>query len=106
MKSLFRLAVVVCLVIPSAFAQELRLPRDPEKLIERVQAFWRSMTSGQRLQAAEFVIPEKKNLFLSGNPVPVLKASVLGLDFTPDPNMATVRVGLGVLGTDLSTGPA
>jgi hypothetical protein len=106
MKSLSRVAFFLCLFVPSAFAQDLRLPRDPEKLIERVQTFWRHMASGQRLQAAEFVIPEKKNLFLSGNPVPVLKANVLGLDFTPDPNTANVRVTLGVLGTDLSTGPA
>jgi hypothetical protein len=105
MKSLFRV-VVLCLAIPSAFTQDLHLPRDPDKLIERVQAFWRGVTSGQRLQAAEFVLPEKKNMFLSGNPLPIVKASVSGLDLTPDRDMATVRVSLSVLGTDLSAGQA
>jgi len=94
---------VCVLAIPSAFAQDLHLPRDPDKLIQRVQAFWRSVSSGQRLQAAEFVLPEKKNTFLSGNPVPVIKATVLGVDLTPNSDMATVRVSLNVLGTDLST---
>src|SRR5437762_12140722 len=107
MKSLFRMTVAFCLLaIPSAFSQDLRLPRDPDKLIERVQAFWHSMASGQRLQAVEFVIPEKKNLFVSGNPLPILKADVVGLDLTPDREMATVRVSLSVLGTDLSAGQA
>jgi hypothetical protein len=106
MKSLFRAMVVLCLVVPSAFAQDLRLPRDSEKLIQRAQAFWRAMASGQRLQAADFVLPEKKNTFLSGNPVPVIKASVAGLDLTPDPNAANVRVSLNVLGTDLATAGA
>src|SRR5437762_4598762 len=102
MKSLFRMTVAFCLLaIPSAFAQDLRLPRDPDKLIERVQAFWHDMVSGQRLQAAEFVLPEKKNLFLSGNPLPVVRASVVGVDLTPDRDRATVRVNLSVLGTDL-----
>jgi hypothetical protein len=107
MKSVLRKVVFLCLlVIPSAFAQNLRLPRDPDKLVERAQTFWQSMTSGQRLQAAEFVLPEKKNVFLTGNPLPVVKANVLGVDLTPDRDMATVRVSLSVLGTDLSTGPA
>src|SRR5438132_5600359 len=98
MKSLFRMVVVLCfLAIPSAFTQGLRLPRDPDKLIERVQAFWRSVTAGQRFQAAEFVLPEKKNSFLSGNPVPVVKASVVGLDLTPNSDMATVRVSISTL---------
>jgi len=107
MKSLLRSLVAVCLLlIPPAFSQNLRLPRDSDKLVERVQVFWQNVVSGQRLQAAEFVLPEKKNIFLSGNPVPVLKATVVGVDLTPDRVMATVRVNLSVLGTDLSTGPA
>jgi len=107
MKSLLRMVLVLCLLVtPSAFAQNLRLPRDPDKLIERVQAFWQNMASGQRLQAAEFVLPEKKEVFISGNPLPVVKAGVVGVDLTPDRDMATVRVNLSVLGTDLSTGAA
>jgi hypothetical protein len=107
MKSLFRIVFVLgLLAIPSAFAQDLQLPRDSEKLMERVQAFWRNFTAGQRLQAAEFVLPEKKNLFVSGNPVPVVKAVVQGVDLTPDREKATVRVSVTVLGTDLSSGQA
>jgi hypothetical protein len=107
MKSLLRIMVAVCLLpIPAAFSQNLRLPRDPDKLVERVQVFWQSVVSGQRLQAAEFVLPEKKNIFLSGNPVPVVKATVVAVDLTSDRDMATVRVNLSVLGTNLSDGPA
>src|SRR5437879_6591060 len=50
MKTFLRVVVAVCLLlIPSAFAQNLRLPRDPDKLIERVQAFWQNVAAGQRL---------------------------------------------------------
>jgi hypothetical protein len=106
MKNHFRMMFALCFLAASpAVAQDLRLPRDPEKLIQRVQAFWQNVAAGQRLQAAEFVLPEKKNLYVSGNPVPVIKASVLGIDLTPNRDMATVRVSLSVLGTNLSTGP-
>jgi hypothetical protein len=64
------------------------------------------MTSGQRLQAAEFVLPEKKNVFVSGNPVPVVKANVVGVDLTSNRDAAIVRVSLTVLGRDLSAGQA
>ncbi|MBF8255048.1 MAG: NADP transhydrogenase subunit alpha, partial [Deltaproteobacteria bacterium] len=46
--------------------------------------------SGQRLQALEFVLPEKKNLFLSGNPLPILNAKVQGVDLIV---IATPAVG-------------
>jgi hypothetical protein len=107
MKSFLRsLVAVYVLLISPAFSQNLRLPRDSDKLVERVQMFWQSVVSGQRLQAAEFVLPEKKNIFLSGNPVPVVKAAVAGVDLTPDRDMAVVRVTLSLLGTNLSAGPA
>src|ERR1041385_8529371 len=107
MKSLFRIMVAICVLsMRPAFSQNLRAPRDIDKLVERVQVFWQDVVSGQRLQAAEFVLPDKKNIFLSGNPVPVVKATVVGVDLTSDRDMATVRVTLSVLGTNLSTGPA
>ena len=93
-------------VLTAAFlsAQDLRLPRDPDKLVERARKFWTAMASGNRLQALELVLPEKKNLFLSGNPVPILKASVLGLDLTADTSKATVRVGIDVLSPEAAAG--
>src|SRR5205814_6531178 len=60
-------------------SSDLRLPREPEKLIDRVQKFWTAITSNQRFAALEFVLPEKRNQFLSGTPMPILKARVLGL---------------------------
>src|SRR5205814_8060083 len=64
---------------PTRRSSDLRLPREPEKLIDRVQKFWTAITSNQRFAALEFVLPEKRNQFLSGTPMPILKARVLGL---------------------------
>jgi len=84
-------------------AQDLRLPRDPERLAQRVQRFWTALASGHRLQAVEFVVPEKKELFLSGNPGPVLQAKVRAIDLTDDPTRATVQISIDVLGKDLAS---
>jgi hypothetical protein len=95
-KRLF-LPLLICLLpMLSASAQNLRLPRDPERLIDRVQKFWAAMASGQRFQALEFVLPEKKDIFVSGTVIPLLGAKVLGIDLTTDPNRATVRVAVDV----------
>jgi hypothetical protein len=105
MKKVFCL-VLVCYLLPTSpiLAQDLRLPKDTDKLIARAQKFWSSLASGQRLQALEFVLPEKKNLFLTGNPVPVLSAKVQGVDLTVDPDQATVRVSLRILGVVATSG--
>lgn len=86
------------------FAQDLRLPRDSENLIDRVQRFWDAVTAGKRLQALEFVLPEKKELFLSGNPVPILKAKVVGVDLTSDPELAAIRIAIQILAMDAGAG--
>ena len=85
-------------------AQELRLPRNPDRLVERAQKFWNAVASGQRLDALQFVLPERKNLFLSSNPLPVLKAKVLGVDLTADPAQAAVRIALDILSVEVQAG--
>jgi len=85
-------------------AQDLRLPRDPEKLLPRVQRFWTAIAAGQRFQALEFVLPEKKELFLAGTPIPILKARVVGLDLSADSEHAAVRVSVDVLSTEAGSG--
>src|SRR5216117_1230146 len=85
-------------------AQDLRLPRNPERLIERVQKFWSAITSGQRLQALEYVLPEKKDLFLTGTPMPILKANVLGLDLTNVLDRASVRINIEWLANEWASG--
>lgn len=100
----FLLLALNLLAVPFIPAQDLRLPRNPDRLVERAQRFWNAVASGQRLEALQFILPEKKNLFLSGNPVPVLKAKVMGLDLTADPTQATVRIGLDVLSAGTQAG--
>ena len=85
-------------------AQDLRLPREPEKLIDRSQTFWNLLTSNQRLRALEFILPEKREAFLSGSSVPILKAKVLGLDLTGNREEAFVRIGIEVLSKESSSG--
>src|SRR5436853_1539281 len=88
-----------------ASAQALHLPRDSEKLTLRAQNFWAAVVSRQRLQALEFVLPEKKELYVSGNAPPIVKAKVIGIDLTSDINRAAIRVGLEALnpGTGLAS---
>ncbi len=104
MKKSLSLLAFYLLTASFVSSQNPRLPRDPEKLIARAQRFWNAMTSGQRLQALEFILPEKKNLFISGNAVPILKATVLGVDLTTEPGKANVRVGLDMLSVEAAAG--
>src|SRR5439155_18842327 len=57
--------------IPVSFSQEFRLPRNPEKLIDRALTFWALITSNQRFRALEFVLPEKRDVFLAGRAMPI-----------------------------------
>src|ERR1051325_9719523 len=74
--------------------QHAALPRDPVRLLERAQQFWTAVASGRRLQASELVLPERKESFLSGTPVPVLKANVLAVNVTGNPTEASVQVSI------------
>jgi hypothetical protein len=85
-------------------AQNLRLPRDPDKLIDRAQRFWAAMAASQRTKALDFVLPEKKDTFLSGTSVPIVKAKVLGLDLTSNADQATVRVAIDILSGESASG--
>src|SRR6266566_3408619 len=100
--SFFLLLIVLAPFFLSA--QDLRLPRNSERLIERAQRFWSALASNQRLQALEFILPEKKDLFLTGSPMPVLKAKVLGLDLTNQLDRAAVRISVDVLAKESATG--
>src|SRR3989442_2780014 len=90
-------------LVVSAATQIAVLPRDPEKLLQRVQRFWTAVASGRRLQAAEFVLPERKESFESGTPLPVLKANVVAINVTDRPTQASVQVGIEVLGQDFES---
>src|ERR1051326_639830 len=97
------LALLVTGTVLSA-AQDLRLPRDPDKLIDRVQKFWMAMTTSQRSKALEFVLAEKRDLFLSGGSVPILRVKVLGLDLTTNAEEAAVRISMDVLAKEGPSG--
>src|SRR2546425_12937181 len=101
MRKFFFFALAFCVMPPDlAPAQELRLPRDPQKLIERAQAFWASIVAGRRLEAVTFVLPEKKETFLAGSPTPIISAQVQSLDLTSDAEHAQVRTRIEALGKD------
>jgi hypothetical protein len=101
---LFLILTLICsarLVTP---AQDVQLPRDPDKLIDRVQKFWKAMTSSQRYSALELVLPEERDLFLSGTPAPIVKAKVVGLDLSDKRDEAAVRVALDVFSAESASG--
>ncbi len=90
----------------TAFAQGSALPRDAQKLIDRARAFWTAIVGGRRSEALGFVLPEKRDLFLSGSPIPILHADVIGLDLTNDPQRAQVRTNIQALSRDTTPGTA
>jgi len=90
--------------IPVIFCQEVRLPRNPEKLIDRALAFWALITSNQRSRALEFVLPAKRDLFLAGRAMPVLKAKVVGLDLTTKADQGAVRTTVEVFSIESPSG--
>ena len=99
--------LILVLILASftlASAQALRLPRDPDKLIDRVQKFWAAMAASQRSKAVEFVLSDKRDIFLSGTPTPIRKASVMGLDLTTNADQAIVRVAIEVLSIENASG--
>src|SRR5687768_9792926 len=101
----FSCLILTCLLAAlSVSAQQPRLPRDSEKLLDRAQKFWSAMAARQRLQAMEFVLPESRDLFVSGNSLPILKAQVVGLDLTSEADAANVRVSLEMLATESGAG--
>src|ERR1051325_10937688 len=97
MKRAFSLVILLSAMTVVSPAQNRHLPRDSQKLIERAQAFWAALVGGKRIEALNFVAPNKKNLFLSGSPVPIIRAEVVALDLTDRPDQAQVRVSLETL---------
>jgi hypothetical protein len=59
-----------------------------------------SVVTGQRLKAVDFIIPEKRELFLSGGAMPILRARVTGIQFAEDPNRAEVQVAIESIGAN------
>ena len=99
------LILALCLSsIPVTFGQESRLPRNPDKLIDRALSFWALITSNQRFRALEFVLPEKRDLFVAGRTLPILKAKVVGLDVTANAERGAVRTTVEVLSTESPSG--
>src|SRR5712692_4616753 len=96
------LTLLLCVLISvGASAQDLRLPRDSQKLIERAQAFWTAIVAGHRVEAIGFILPEKRDLFLSGSPAPIIRAEVIGLDLSTQPERAQIRINIETLSKDV-----
>src|SRR5262245_24724674 len=75
----------------------LRVPRDPEKLVARAQEYWSYVIAGQRLKAVQFVVPQKRDAFVSIATLPASGAKVAGIELTNDGTRATLRVQLTML---------
>src|SRR5437773_2661030 len=103
-RSLCLLLALYFSAIVAASSQDLHVPRDVDKLVERLQKFWAATTANQRFRSLEFVLPEKRDLCLSGNPVFVISAKPIGVDFTADPERAGVRMSVQVFAKDVASG--
>jgi hypothetical protein len=74
-----------------------QVPRDQEKLISRVQQFWTSVIHGRRAEAMQLVTQERQDDFLSGDPLPVIEAKVVGFDLTDNRERAAIRLTIKAL---------
>lgn len=101
-----RLLLIACvLLVPVAGgAQEYRAPRDLAGLVSRVQEFWNDLANSQRLKALEFVLPDKRELFLAGGNMPFVQPKVVGIDFTSDTDHALVRISVRLLAKEAPGG--
>lgn len=84
-------------------AQENKLPRDINKLFLRVQEFWKFLGT-DKVKALDYVLPEKRALMIGNPRLPYKNPQIAGLDLTPDPNRAKVRISLDVMASDISYG--
>jgi hypothetical protein len=96
--------IIGLLFIPGLRAQDYKPPRDIATLVARVQQFWTNMASSQRLKALDFVLSEKRELFVAGGNMPFLEPKVIGVDFTSDPNRALVRIAVKLLAKEAPGG--
>jgi hypothetical protein len=85
------LPLIVFLFMP-AQAQNLRPPRDLDKLAMRAAEFWRLTGMGQRARAVEYVLPSKREQFINRNSIPLNDARIAGISFTEDAERAIVAV--------------
>jgi hypothetical protein len=77
-------------------------PRDQEKLLPRVREFWTHVIHGRKGEAVQFVSKDRQNDFLSGDPLPVMEAKVVGFDLTDSRERAAVRVSIKALAMPLA----
>jgi len=101
-RSLPLLLMFICNIL-IAFAQDVRLPHDSDKLVSRAQIFWTDIAKGQRSKALEFVLPARRDAFLASPPLPILGAHVVGIDVATDSMAATVRVEIESTDPDLTS---
>src|SRR5437879_4923930 len=88
------------LAIPLAaalLAQQAVAPKDMSVLAERAQEYLRLTTAGQRMKAAELILPERRARFLASGSLPWLEAKVIGIEFGEDATHASVRMAIKTL---------
>src|SRR5437868_8813569 len=75
--------------LQSRFELVCRLLLEKKKL-----TFWALISSNQRFRALEFVLPEKRVLFVAVMSLPILTAKVVGLDVTTNAERRAVRTAV------------
>jgi hypothetical protein len=97
MRNCFSTIVLFLAITAICFGQDSRLPRDLDKLLPRIQEFWKLSVSGQKLKAAEFVIPAKKDRFVSASTASVSEPRFVGVEFTGEPGRVVVKTRVKML---------
>src|SRR5262245_55875773 len=99
--SLFAFAVPL-----SAFFQTSVAPRDPDKLMSRVNAYWEALKAGKRATASQFVVSQDRDTFLSPATLSSIgkQAQIVGWDFTTDRNAVIVRTRVQEISSDVPDG--
>jgi hypothetical protein len=88
--------LLACPLLLFGFFQAGVLPRDPEKLMSRVQQYWSAVKAGKRATASQFVLAGDRDTYLNGDAATsiIKEVQIVGLDLTSDRNTAIVRTNV------------
>src|SRR5262245_16665063 len=101
------LVALLCVLLSATLAvsqtNKVHFPRETQKLIDRAQEFWNGLVAGQRMKTIDLVLPDRRDAFIAGSPLPILAAKVASIDVTEDVNRATVRVEVSMLAPEVGS---
>ena len=88
---------IALLLLLSASLASVAGGQDLDRLRERVEQFWLHRASGATEEAAAYVEPDRRDVFVIASSFAILDERIVGLEFTANPETVVVRTDARVL---------